>query len=649
MYPLIFIAALLYVAISFGSFAVSNPKMFPVPAAARFLAGFSLAPHLIGATVLMSFATVPGIPWWAIHGIVLGLATLLLVASRKSWLLRRRLRVGFGVVSRDLLKFLPIAAMGLMLAYLFDIFYTNARAPLLAFDALQYAREALRLGAFRDMSAWVGQAGTADGTFRGDIHHPIYVAYLSWSQRFAPDASVFHDAAMRVAFQATMLAMLSSLPVIGLALRWRWWSFAAIPLLLLVPQFDYVSSNASRDAFRIVPIVLLLALLLRLGWLRLSRHCACEAVAPIVLLAMFCLMSHTLNGVVVVCLGTGWFLWVSAKGSWTGGTIVAFGGALGLLLGSWTYVDAFLHSGSVHGQGVTMYGVLAGTPMLDLIRSLDQSAAGGIATPTGRIVEAVTRDGRGIALVAALVSVVIMAWAVRDWRSRIKSPIVGAAIIAIVVAAPVLGVFDIAGNEVSQWFVTNTRYALHWYIFMVVVIMAPLSAIVRERSASRLATNSLHGLIAALCIMATFWTLTGWYRNTWSAQYVDETLANIRTAEGLIGDRRLVIEDARWNYYLEEKLVVMYSLPTRSLFTAKSDPEIETALRDLNLAGMVLSLSSIDRWWKYSPIYAYMSGHACGLRLPEKDQILFVVENLVPAGTCASLEQAAEARRDNAS
>lgn len=632
-----FLATLALVAVLLGGALAAAPRLLPLPLGARFASGVALAPQLVGFALLMVFATLPGLPWPAVHA-VLGLLALALAlpARRGLTLVLRRL-------GRSLrrprpaawLAVLAVLAFGLVIVRLQAI---NASVPLIAFDALQYTREAMRLGAARDIAAWVGHAGTPDGVFRGDIHHPVYPGFLAWALQFAPHPGYPADHALRWAFQATFLAMLVSLPVIGLALRWRWWAFAAVPLVLLVPQFDYVSSSASRDAFRIVPVVILCGLLLRAGALAQGWRGAARFAPAVLALAVLALTAHTLDGFVLVGLLAGWAAWQLLAGRLAAWILLPAAG-LGLLLGSWTYADAWLATGDIHGHGVLMYGALEGTPMLQVIRDIEQASARGVVAPLARLREALVRDARGVALAGVLVALVVLVHAClagRRWRGR---PATGAALIALVAALPVLGAFDLAGYQVSQWFVTNTRYALHWYVLLAVAVLAPLAVGARLplANAGRLV------LLLALCLGGWYFTLQGWYRNTWPAEYVDRRLEPVRAGIAAIGGRRLLLEDARWNYYLGERHVVMYASPTRALFLADTDERIDAALRDLGVAGLLLGTSSLQGWWSHAPLLGYLERHACRLDLKEPGQSLFLLPRLSSATACDNPKPAGNA------
>lgn len=626
------------VALATGLVFHAMPRQLPLPGPARFLLGVALAPQLLGLLVLMVFATVPGVPWGFVHAFLLTGTVFALWRLGTSG--RRLLRVARpGAI-------LPLLVLAGLFAVVIQLLAINARTPLIAVDAIQYAREASLIAADRSMDAWVGHAGSTDGSFRGDIHHPVYSGYLAWAQQFdAGGGPGVGDGALRWAFQVTVLSMLLALPVAGLALRWGWWAWAVVPLVLLVPQFDYVSSSASRDAFRIVPVVGFAAVLLRLAWPRAGPRSAVAAVPAITVLAMLSLMGHTLNGFVVVSILAGWGCWALLARRRLGLIVpVGLAAALGLLAGGWTYVDAWLTTGSIHGSGVLMYGVLEGTPMLQVIRALEVESARGIVRPMYRVWEALMRDGRWLAPTAVASAVGLLAWALLN-RRRFASPVIAIAVVTLVLALPVLGAFDLFGYQVSQWFVTNKRYALHWYFFLSLALLVPLVLI--DGGLQRPRTWAPALALAVLCAGTWHFTLKSWYRNTWGLSFVDKRLHVVRAAEQLVPAGRLVLEDARWNYYLGNRHAVMYAPATRGLFLARTDDQAEQAMRELGAVGLLLATSSLGPWWSHSAIHRLMESRGCRLDLEGSDQTLYLLPALAQLD-CAALLSAAQGSASDA-
>jgi hypothetical protein len=105
-------------------------------------------------------------------------------------------------------------------------------------------------------------------------------------------------------------------------------------------------------------------------------------------------------------------------------------------------------------------------------------------------------------------------------------------------------------------------------------------------------------IAVVLCLCAGQTLEKQWYRNTWGPEYLETTLHNVRIAErNLEPEHRLLLEDARWNWYLGNKHLLMYTRPTHPLFRAESCVEVGSLLLQLRVGGVVLVKSSLDEWW----------------------------------------------------
>lgn len=638
-----FVACMLVWSLAWGLIALVAPRVFPLPAHARFIAGMALAPQLLGHAATLMMGTFPRFPWWQFFMVLFAFCAYSFM-RHGSLLLRRLRRANSGTLARRAVpRWIAAIAVVLLCGVLATALLQNARAPLIAFDALQYAREATLLGAGRDMQSWVGHTGSADGTLRGDIHHPVFSGYLAVAQQFTSSSSHAADEALRAALQLTFACMLLAMLLPGFALRWGWWSFTVLPLVLLVPQFDYVSSSSSRDAFRLVPLCLLGALAFRMGQRPSTWHAALPFAPALTAGAALALMGHTLNAFVVVSLMSGFGAWALLSGRWRPLVIASGSVGLGLLMGGWTYATAWLESGSVQGSGVLMYGSLAGTPMLEVIRHLEVAAAKGVVAPLERLQEALFRDARGVALAGCLVCVAVLAHGLFWRRGPSAMRFAEARMLAatcLAIALPVLGAFDFGSYQVSQWFVTNQRYALHWYLFLALALAAPLATLKPARAWLRPV------LLALLCIAAYALTLRTWYRNTWDFQFVADRLQPMLAVQPLLGDRRLVLEDARWNYYLDNRHVVMYARATAPLFSSAPGDAMDQALATLRIGGAVLQTASLKDWWAHSHLLAHFNRvGACRIDFVATAQTLFLLPSVAEAKICEELRRTMQSAR----
>jgi hypothetical protein len=205
---------------------------------------------------------------------------------------------------------------------------------------------------------------------------------------------------------------------------------------------------------------------------------------------------------------------------------------------------------------------------------------------------------------------------------------------ALLLALPVLGAFDLAGHEVSQWFVTNLRYALHWYVFLALALMAAAEALLGHCRPGRAV---LAVAVVFLCLWTYDVTLRSWARNVWPQDYVERRMQPVLAASAAVTPYRLVLEDARWNYYLGNRHAVMYSLATRPLFIARTDAEFDAGMARLGAAGFMLVTQSLEPLWLRSSLAGYLERNACRVDLSVSQQTLFLLRANLGVKECGDL------------
>lgn len=618
------IASLAALALGLGFWLVGQPGLLPLPASARFVIGATGAPHVIGLFILLWLFLFPG---WSLRipAVLLALGGLALL-----WMNRFQIyRLNRQIKRRHEQSWIRLTAWGTGLGLILvvgTIMFENARSPILAFDALQYAREALALEDARSLSGWVGHIGSADGSLRGDIHNPIFPAYLLWALQFCdwPGKHLPKDFPLRLAFQATLFAMLGALLLPGLAIGQRWFAVLVPALVLAVPGFDYISNSFSRDGFRIVPLVAWLAVMLRWGSL-VPRHRHSNRLGLwCFLLSAFACASHTINLMALACASAGWGLWMLMLGNWqrvAGATVAVTAGAL---IGSITLVQAWMETGSIHGSGVLMYDAIRGGPLEYVVRQMELESLNGFETSISRAVHMLFRDGLGIAAAATLVAIAILV--VSTFRQKIRhSAAFGSAWIALAVMGPSLGLFDLLGYPVSEWFVTNLRYLLHWYPFLAVVLMTGVALVIGWSTFDwRKGT-----LVVSAALTCYLFTLRNWPVNHWGPEMVLAYIQDLQQAATVVAPKRLLMEDARWNYYLGNRHAVMFSKPTAALLIPREPEQIRAALATMQIGGVVLVSSSVPKIWQFSPLYQLLACESES-RVRNKCFTLFLIEIEAP-------------------
>jgi tetratricopeptide (TPR) repeat protein len=495
----------------------------------------------------------------------------------------------------------------------------NGGTAVRSHDALLYLGRALRFAQERSLSATTGFEGSPDGAYRGDFHGFVFPAFLSHALLTTGDnpPGFPQDQAARAAFQITVLYMLLAVMALAGTSRYPGVGALAAVLLLLVPGLEYVSYHSSRDAFRIIPIMLLATVLTGLSPQRLRHRLRLPALLPPLVLAAFCLAGHTLGGLVVLMMAIAWTVWsLVHRTRWLAVALVLAAIGLGLLLGGFRYLAPYLETGTVAGQISSAYAVqgtaLQGRePWGESLRMVEA------ATPLQRLAWLLQEDRYRLSvpgLVAALLALGLWAKS-RGERRTTALPLVSMMLLAIFL--PFTGLVDSGVYQFSTTSVANPRYALHWYPFAAITL-AMLCAHGYEVLLRRHAGNA-KGLLAAtalalLVLVAAYtacrtvdtdWrTTASWDEGAWFAENVEPLQAVtgwLKTGE------RLVLDDDRYNYYLGGKAVVMYTRPTWGLIRARSEGEVESELEALDIGAVALDEQFVGGWWELTALFSYLN------------------------------------------
>lgn len=623
-YTILYLIQLLLLSLALGTVTLHQPRMFLVPRSSRFLSGVCLPPFILGLWMLLLGAIFPGGPRWLFVFLpsVAAIGVLFYYGPR-SWRrlgrdYARRRRVSKNHLPAYLSYLLVTAVVGVVIVKL----TTNGQAPIIAHDALVYLSEALPFAQERSLSAITDFRGAPDGTHRGDIHGFLFPAFLSHALLTTGSDLIGypHDHAARIAFQLTFGYMLLSILALAGTTKRLGAGALALILLLQVPQFEYISSNNSRDAYRIIPLALLGVTLVGLSSPRLHGRLPVASLLPLVGLAAFALAGHTIGGFVVISLALAWLIGAVIQKARRWNIFLVLGAiGLGLLLGGSHYITAYLETGSITGDNVFKEAAIAGTPLLE--KSLQQEAER-LAGSTGSVEYLTTllgRDGYRLSipgLLAALVALLVGLKVHRRDQTTLSFFIIG--LMTLTTTLPFTGLFDLGQIKLSDWFILNFRYALHWYPFAAVCLALLISygyhyltstslsrSFKLSGSAVLLVFVAVSGFSAYATVSAPAWRVFG---HSYTGPWVIENLGLLEDViQELPVDKRLLIEDSRFNYYLNNRGILIYSQPTWNLLQAKSEGEVQAALQRLNIGAVLLQETNIRDWWDQLPMLSYLN------------------------------------------
>jgi hypothetical protein len=551
------------------------------------------------------------------------------------WLIRERARVR--ALSKPYWPTLFIEAGAILVVCLImPTVVKNAETPVIGHDALIYLGEALEFAKERKLSATTTFRDNEDGTIRGDIHNFVFPAFLSHAL-LTTDSSRLgypHDVTARVAFQSTLIYML--LAVLALAGTFRYPGVGSLSLLLLlqVPQFEYISIACSRDGFRIIPLVLFVVVLIGLSGRSVYRKVKSAWIVPPMLLAAFSLSGHTLGGIVVILITVIWVGWnILFRGASLKLVIVAGAIFVGLAVSGYHYLWAYLDTGQLYGHVFTGHAI-KGTPLEEIAlqqQRYGSALEGGAIKALGTVL---ARDGYRLSipgLIGALVAVVV---SLRPNRRRWIKTNGFLGLTVLVGLVPMTGVLDYQGYSLSAAFAANLRYALHWYAFGAVCVAFILL---------NLYDNCLHseqklfrklgkiGLLILVCLIsfsAAIAIKSKWRKASWDEDRLSEQIRPLQMAlERIPPGKKLVLDDSRYNYYLGNKAVIIYSDAAQSIIKAASEQEVESALKRLNVGAIALRTEKISEYWDRIALFRFLNDPRLAFELSGSTKLrIFIVD-----------------------
>lgn len=636
-----YVLQMLLVSTALGIFTLLLPRALPVPRLARFLVGFTLAPFAIGAWVIIVGMIVPGATrWWFLAPPLVASITLIGSRGRRAWrALAEAHRRDRARAALPWLGYTCYLGAAVVLVLLVQVMVANSNATVIAGDALVYFGEAMRFASEPGRSTMAGIEGAADGSFRGDYHGFFLPAFLAHGLMSLDSEPLAFPGPLAVGapFQLTLAYMLLAAAACAALVRQIGAGALAVVLIPLAAPMQHISYALGRDAYRTIPLLLLILVLASVARRRsVPRH----VLLPVMVLAAAAQVAHTLGGPIVAAIVAAWCLTRLVQRCGLGVPVVAVA-VLGLLMGGLRYADAYVDTGRLLGEIDSGFGpdkpwdwvppdrlapptveipataeptaaaVTSSAPMGTPLESEPRDRPGMGATPAGFLSRMAQNVGwflsldsyklSGLGLIAAITG--IIGWGRSRGIAR-DSPVLFISLVVFFGFVPFTGVFDwIAFDPLSTTLLTNYRYMLHWYAFAalncVVVAFAAYEAFARRTSTRRLLAGSILGLFALIVtagaarVVAVDWRAAGLRHDAW----FDESIRPLqRVVEQLEPGERILLEDQAYAYYLGPKALVLFTRPMWPLQGAQTVEEARAALERMNVRAVVLREARMDTW-----------------------------------------------------
>jgi len=583
----LFLANLILVGGALGFVAAAMPRALPLPIASRVLFGFSLTPFVLGLWMQALSIILPG--WNPVIGsaVPFACAVAVFIVSYRDVEIFDRL-ISKGLQWWDWLALAMLAVLSFAISI---PLYRNAMQPIIAHDAGLYLGNVRYFLEKRTIEGIVGFRDPIEGVVRGGPHGFTWQAYVSYARDFlGMTPKLEDDSAVTVAFQATVPWMLASVFAFAYAVRGSVTvASLSIFLTLFIYRFEYISFASSRDGFRIIPLLLLSALLLqtRLSW---------QSWITIAIASGLSLTAHTLGGIIagtlVIARAVSDLISLRRDRSLaTLGSTTAIGSAVGvgLSVSAVGYFCSYIETGTLWGLTATRYA-LAGTILeADLLRHYVTGASTAGMGSVELFVAVLKRDSAVVIVLGLLSALAILAVAV---FKTVDTKVILSAAFAVALGLPLIGAFDAGPYVLSEWFVQNARYTLHWYPFLAVTISITTMSMLNYVSMRR--PHILKGAAVSTALILAFlpaiMNVSQWRKaGPQARRNLEARLEPFLTAqESLPSESVILTDEESLSGYLTKWPLLLYAEPNWSILKASTEKQAAEIIQSKNIGALIL-------------------------------------------------------------
>ncbi len=467
-------------------------------------------------------------------------------------------------------------------------------------DALIYLAEAKGFAQERTIAAIPTFDGAPGRLVKVHPHQFVFQAYLAQAL-MAGSGTIGYpdDAVARAAMQIPFLLMGMGAAGVALAVAPVWTAGFAVALTCLVGQIDYIIRAFSVDAFRMLPLLALIALLIaavrqRLG---ISRILLIGAMAGLTGLA------HAFNMILLVLIGASLALACAVRLIRVRSLIAIYlAMAVFLMPAAYYYVSNYIDYGHPLGYGLH-YFFYRDSPLWEAFSKQEHWMK--LEGPLAALLKLWSQFGILVS-VAAVMAAIAGAVMARFIPSARRLAFLGGLFLVLMLGllVPVGGRVSLQGAMLS-----NFRYGLPIYVIGAVVIAAALAILLKACSRriqlQRPAQLATAAAIAIAITATSIHVVRSWhvYDYASSSAYTAKNEAFIaRLVDSLQPGSNWVTDRYTTAYFTARPPVFLYSKLGSPLIRAKSANEVNDLIAAMNIRAVALYDDAPD-WWPATALY----------------------------------------------
>ena len=584
----------------------------------RFLAGVSLTPLLLAFMSYLLGLLFPGAPIWLFITFPFVLAAVILFTKNRylglSFLFRSAID-GWEALRQNTkqFRFFTIVLLLLLCCLAFLLVIKTSYCiinPVFGEDLSHYLIQAKYFVEDRVSLGIDNYVGTSrEGTVLTDDHGPLWPIYLADAWMHSGSVvGYWNDAAMKTACVFSLFAMLAAVAALALAVKYTLFMGLITPAFVLLYRYFYLIPYGSRDGFRLTGLCLLILLLL----VFVQRIAKEQAFYPsdYFLLALMCFLTmqgHGSNVYMIFCLSMTFgvlLIICCAKVS----TILLMAGAtiLGTGLVLIKNIQLYLHRGIF--RSYTSYAT-QGTALLDASKRQTEEME------SFKVIWGSFQWQEFALSILGVCGLVLIG--IRYWR-RERRPLkqtdcsdLAAFSFGLFTAAlllPISGLLDWGQYNISTWLLMQIRYRMYLYVVAAVCGCFFICDICDRFERDTLRKGFCYALILLLVTTSLVQVFQSW-PNYNAYPNVNTLIEAASFAERSAEDGNIFVSDTISAYYYVNSPHLIVHEYTRPLLVAKTDSEIEAALRRLDAKVFMFSFLEVGGM-KEMPFYRYLQEEA---------------------------------------